>query len=390
MNIKEKLRDANNELINIRRDFHVYPELSNQEFRTQNKICEYLEKWGIEYQSGIAKSGVLAIVRGKENDKTIALRADIDALPIDELTDIPFKSQNKGVMHACGHDAHTAILLVTAKIIKSLQDEIKGNVKFFFQPAEETTGGAERMIADGCMDNPRVDAVLGLHMDSETETGKIRLRYGKMNASSDEIKIIIKGVSSHGAKPNKGVDPIVISANIILALQTLVSRNISPVDSAVFTIGSIHGGKKANVIPDTIEMECILRTLDNATRQFAKERICDIVQQISKAYGGIGYVIINESYVPLINNDEMVNLCKETAIEVIGENNILYIANAEMFAEDFSYFAQEAKGCFFYLGCRNKKEDCIYPSHSNKYKIDEKSLKLGVELQVRNVLKFLT
>lgn len=389
MDIKRMCEEISEQLISIRHDLHMNPELSNEEFRTQKKICDYLDKWGIEYTKGIANTGVLAIVRGKENGKTIALRADMDALPMEELTCVDFKSINKGIMHSCGHDAHVTILLGVAKIIKSLENEIKGNIKFFFQPAEETTGGAERMIKEGCMENPKVDAVLGLHVTTDIETGKIRLRYGKMNASSDEITIIVKGVSSHGAKPDKGVDGIVMASNIVLALQTLVSRNISPLNSVVFTIGTICGGSKSNVIAEEVKMNCILRTLDEETRQFMKKRIISVVENTAKAHGGTAEVIIDESYAPLINDDEMVNLCKEVAEETIGKENIIYISNPEMFAEDFSYFTQVAKSCFFYLGGRNEEKGCIYPTHSNKFNIDEDSFKLGVELQVKNVLKFL-
>lgn len=389
MDIKQNIENINHELINIRRDFHKNPEISEEEYMTMEKICEYLQSWEIEYEKGIAKTGVVGIVRGKKGGKTVGLRADIDALPIVEKTEVPFKSVNHGVMHACGHDAHITILLGAAKILKDMEDEIQGNVKLFFQPAEETIGGAQRMIEEGCLENPDVDVVLGLHVSPNIDTGNIELRYGKMNASSDMITIIIKGKSSHGANPEKGIDPLVIGANVIMGLQTIVSRNISPLNPAVFTIGSIIGGTKGNIIPEEVKMECILRTLDNNTRKHFKTRIIDIVDGISRSYGGEGKVIIEESYAPLINTDEVVDLVKEVAEEVVGKEHIKYLDNAELFAEDFSYFAEAKKACFFHLGCRNIEKNCVYPLHNNKFNLDEDCLKLGVEIQVKNVLKFL-
>lgn len=389
VDIKQNIENINQEIINIRRDFHRNPELSDNEFGTMEKICDYLESWGIEYKKGVAKTGVVAIIPGKETGKTIGIRADIDALPVTEQTGLPFASINKGVMHACGHDAHITIALGAAKVLNSMKKDIKGNIKFFFQPAEETIGGAERMIQEGCLEDPDVDVVLGLHVSPNIETGSVELRYGKMNASSDMITIVVRGKSAHGANPEKSIDPLVISANIILGLQTIVSRNISPLNPAVFTIGSINGGTKGNIIPEEVKMECILRTLDNETRSYFKERIINIVEGISKSYGGEGEVIIQESYAPLINTDEIVDIVKEVAEEVVGKDNIRYIPHPELFAEDFSYFAQEKKACFFHLGCRNKEKDCIYPLHNSKFNIDEDCLKLGVELQVKNVIKLL-
>lgn len=389
MNIKEKINHINEELINIRRDFHKNPELSDNEYETMEMICKYLDLWGIKYEKGVARTGVVGIIEGSKEGKTIGLRADTDALPITEATGVEYASQNPGVMHACGHDAHITILLGAAKILNSIKSELKGSVKLFFQPAEETIGGAERMIGEGYLENPYVDNVLGLHMAPELDTGKIQVKYGKMNAASDMITIVVRGKSTHGASPHEGVDPIVIAANIIMSLQTISSRNTSPVNPIIFTVGSVHGGTKGNVIPDEVKMECILRTLDNETRSYSKRRIIELVENISKSYGGVGEVIIDESYAPLINSDEIVSLVKEVGSEVVGEGNVLEILEPSMGAEDFSYFAQARKSCFFSLGCGNKEKDCKHPLHSNKFNIDEDSLRIGVEMQVRNVLKLL-
>lgn len=387
------MENISEELINIRREFHKDPELGGYEFKTMDRICSYLDSWGIEYKKGIAQTGVCAIVRGKnrsgEKNICVGVRADIDALPLKEEADVDFKSLNDGAMHACGHDVHTAIALGTAKVIKSMEDTLKGDVKFFFQPAEETTGGAERMISEGVLKNPDVDYVLGLHVDTGINTGTVKLKYGKMMASSDEITIRVSGKSTHGAHPDKGVDPLVIAANLIMSLQSLVSRNISPLNQAVFTLGTIHGGTRGNIIPDEVEMTGILRTLDPETRSFMKKRIGEMVENVPKAYGGEGKLYIRESYMALINSDEAVDSVRSVAEKILGENNILISQEPDMGTEDFSYFAANVKSCFFNLGCRNEEIGAVYPIHSNRFKIDENCLATGVQLQVENVLKLL-
>lgn len=380
------------ELIDIRREFHKTPELGGSEYKTMDKICSYLDSWGIEYEKCVADTGVVAIVRGKnkkENASCIGIRADMDALPVKEEADVDFKSLNGGTMHACGHDAHTTVVLGTAKIIKSMECELEGDVKFFFQPAEETTGGAERMIKAGCLKKPDVEYVFGLHVDPGLETGKVGIKYGKMMASSDEVRIKVRGRSTHGAHPDQGIDPIVTASNIVVALQSLVSRNISPLNSAVLTMGSIHGGTGGNIIPDEVEMAGILRTLDPDTRTFMKKRIAEVVENVSKALGGEGSVLIRESYGALINNGEAVDAVRETAERVLGKDNVVILDFPDMGTEDFSYFTQNAKGCFFNLGCRNEKIDAVYPLHSSKFKLDEACLEIGVKLQVENILNLL-
>ncbi len=380
------------ELIDIRRELHKNPELGGCEYKTMDKICSYLDSWGIEYEKGIAETGVVAIIRGqnkKENPLCIGIRADMDALPIKEEASVDFKSLNEGAMHACGHDAHTTVALGTAKTIKTMECELKGDVKFFFQPAEETTGGAERMIKAGCLKNPDVEYVFGLHVDPGVETGKIAIKYGKMMASSDEVRIKVRGKSTHGAHPSQGIDPVVMASSIIVALQSLVSRNISPLNSAVLTMGSIHGGTSGNIIPDEVEIVGILRTLDPDTRAFMKKRIAEVVENTSKALGGEGILHIRESYGALINNDEAVNSVRKTAERILGKDNVVIMDFPDMGTEDFSYFTQNAKSCFFNLGCRNEKIDAIYPLHSSKFMLDESCLEIGVRLQVENILSLL-
>ncbi len=380
------------ELIEIRRELHRTPELGGSEYRTMDTICSFLDSWNIEYQKGVADTGVVAMVRGRKRNSEsvcVGIRADIDALPIKEETDLDFKSMNEGIMHACGHDAHTAVALGAAKTIKSMEAELNGNVKFFFQPAEETTGGAERMIKAGCLKNPDVDYVFGLHVDPGLETGKIGIKYGKMMASSDELRIKVYGKSTHGAHPHNGIDPVVIAGNIIVSLQSLVSRSISPLNSAVITIGSIHGGTGGNIIPDEVEMIGILRTLDPETREFMQKRIAEVIESVSKALGGEATLYIRESYGALINNEEAVDSVKEAAIKILGEDNVVTLEYPNMGTEDFSYFCQNTKACFFNLGCRNESINAIFPIHSSKFMIDEACLEIGVKLQVENVLRIL-
>lgn len=391
MDINKRIDEIFNELVEIRRDFHKNPELSQKEFRTQKKIREYLNEWGIEnYDS--AETGLVGIIRGKNPGKTVAVRGDIDALPIHEKNNTSYRSINPGVMHACGHDAHTTIVLGLGKIMKELadsEDSINGNVKLFFQPAEETVGGAERMIKEGCMANPTVDYVLGLHVMPHLDSGKIELKYGKVNAATDTIKIDIKGKSSHGAYPHEGIDAIVIAGHVITALQTIVSREISPLNSAVITLGKISGGRKENIIADEVKIRGTLRTLDKGTRKFVRDRITNIVKNTAAAHGGLGTVNYIDGYHALINHDEVVDLIKENAEKILGQENIVYKEYPSMGAEDFSYFLDAAKGAFFNLGCGNSAKGITSPIHTETFDIDEECLKVGVKLQIENVLSLL-
>ena len=388
MNIDKMVSGIIDEIIEIRRYLHKNPELGQNEFNTMETICSFLDKCEIEYEKNVADTGVVALIKGKTTDKVIGVRADIDALPIQEASNVEFASVNENVMHACGHDIHTAVLLGLAKLLKEIEEDLNGSVKLFFQPAEETIGGAERMIKGGCLENPNVDVVLGLHVNPDIEAGKIGIKYGKMFAASDMITITVTGVQTHGAYPHKGVDPIVISSNIIMAMQTLVSRNISPCNSAVFTVGSIHAGTSGNIIPETAKMNCISRTLDSKTRKYFQKRIVEMAENIAESYGGKADVDIVESYGPLINDDSMVDLVKEAAIEAIGYENIIALEEPFLGTEDFSYFAAARKACFFNLGVRNEDKGYIHPIHSNKFAADEDSLSIGIKVFLNSILKF--
>lgn len=389
MDINKRINELYDELVEIRRDFHMYPELSEKEYRTSEKICEYLDSWGIEYKKGIAKTGVMAIVRGKKEGKTVACRADIDALPVAECNDLPFKSVNEGIMHACGHDIHTAIHLGVAKLFKDMEDELEGNVKILFQPAEETIGGAKQMIEEGCLKDPDVDYILSLHVAPQIEVGKISIKYGKFNAATNEFYINIKGRSAHAAYPEKSVDSIVVSGHIITALQTLVSRNVSPLDSVVLTLGQIHGGTKNNIIAGEVVMSGTLRTLTPETRSHAKSRIAEIAENTAKAFGARTEVKFEEGYPSLINNEEVVDTLKKTAERILGKENVGFKEYPSMGADDFAFFCEATKGAYYNLGCGNKAKGWNAPLHSSLFVADEESIRIGVLLQTETLLELL-
>jgi amidohydrolase len=388
MDIDKRIDEIFDELVEIRRDLHKNPELSQNEYRTQEKIREYLDMWGIENYP-CADTGVVGIIKGKGRGKTLGIRGDIDALPLQEKNNVPYRSLTPGVMHACGHDAHATILLGTGRILKELSDSnnsIKGNIKLFFQPAEETIGGAKRMIDEGCMEEPRVDFVLGLHVQPYLRAGRVELKYGKLNASTDSIKISLKGRAAHAAYPDKGIDAIVIAGNVITALQSIVSRNTSPLNSVVVSLGKISGGIKNNIIADEVTISGTLRALDEEIRQYTKYRISSVVRNIAAAYGGEGRVTFISGYKALINDDEVVDIIKENAERLLGKENVDFKEFPSMGAEDFSYFLDAAKGAFFHIGCGNPSKGITSPLHTDRFDIDEECLKVGVRLQVENAL----
>lgn len=389
MDIEKRIDELFPELLEIRRDFHMYPEISEDEYRTCDKICEYLERWNIEHVKGVAETGVVAIIRGKKEGKTIGARADIDALPILESNDLPFKSVNEGVMHACGHDVHTTIHLGVARIFKEMEGELEGNIKIFFQPAEEAVGGADRMIKEGYLKRPDVNYILALHVNPALDVGEIELRYGKTNAATNEFYINIEGKSGHAAYPDTTVDSIVVAGYIITALQTLVSRNISPLNSVVLTLGQINGGLKNNIIPRQVTMSGTLRTLDSETREFAKKRIREIVESTAKAHGGVGSVEFQDGYPALINHDKIVKVLGEVAEEVLGKDNIKYKEFPSMGADDFAFFLEKVPGAYYYLGSGNKEKGWTAPIHNENFMVDEECIKVGVLMQVKTMMRLL-
>ena len=362
--------------VTIRRELHQCPEKGRSEYKTTDIIISCLEKWGISYER-LIDTGVVATVKGEKDGITTALRADIDALGITENTDVPFKSTN-GFMHACGHDIHTASLLGAAKIIAENKSELAGTVKFIFQPDEEGDGGAERLIEKGAMDG--VDRVFGLHVRPEMKVGTVAVRYGKFYAASDIFEIDVIGKSGHCAEPHKNVDAIVIGAQIITALQTLVSRNVSPLDSAVLTIGTANGGTFRNTVAGQFFVTGVTRSLGKEMRMYLRQRIKDTAEGIAKAMGGEAVVRIIESYPGIVNDDPSAEYIEKTAKDILGAENVSVLSSPFMTTEDFGYYLDKAKGCFYHIGC-----ECDYPLHSDKFCPDERAILTAMIMHTASV-----
>jgi amidohydrolase len=386
MDILKEAEKVEKEVIELRRKIHMYPELGFEEAKTSEIVYDYLKNLGIEVKR-IAKTGVVGTLKGN-GSKTIAIRADMDALPIQEENDVEYASQIPGRMHACGHDVHTAILLGTAKLLANMRDKLKGNVKFIFQPAEETTGGALPLIEEGVLENPKVDAIIGLHVDPELQVGQIGITYGKAYASSDMFDIIVKGKSSHGAEPHKSVDSIVIAANIVNMLQTVVSRKANPLSPIVLTIGTIEGGYARNIIANKVRMSGIIRMMEEEKRDEIVEMVEKICDNTAKAMGGEVEFKRTIGYPCLVNHKGMTDLIKETAFPLLGEGNVIEVAPT-MGVEDFAYFLQKVPGSFYKLGCGNKEKGIDKPIHNNQFNIDEDCIKIGLAVHVSTVLKYL-
>lgn len=396
--LKEKASSAADKIeskcIAWRRDFHQNPELGNRETRTSKIIAEHLIKLGIEVKEGIAKTGVVGILRGAYPGPCIALRADMDALPVVERVNLPFASKQKttyhgqevGVMHACGHDSHTAMLMSVAEILAGMKNELKGTIKFIFQPAEEgppegEEGGAALMVKEGVMDNPKVDVIFGLHIESDIEAGKIEYKPGAFMASSDWFNIIVKGKGSHGSQPWRGIDPIQISAQIIEGLQTIVSRQMELTKApVVITVGKIHGGVRNNIIPEECIMDGTIRTLDNDMQKEVHEKIKWTVAKIAEASGATAVTTIDIKTLVTYNTPELVNKMIPSLQSAAGLNNVKE-RNWVTGAEDFSYYGTKAPAFFFYLGGMpiGKDPKTAPPHHTADFFIDESGMKTGIK-----------
>ena len=365
MNIKQRTEELYPQLVRIRRELHQHPEPGFKEHWTSAYICGLLDKGGMSYEFPVAGTGIVAVIQGQKPGagNTVALRADMDALPLTEDSSRPYCSLNPGRMHACGHDAHVAIALGTARILMESRDQWSGWVKFLFQPAEETTGGALPMVEAGCMEHPRVDYVTGLHVMPTHETGEIEIRYGDLNASSDEIHIKVHGKSCHGAYPDTGVDAIVMAGAVINSLQTLISRSISPLDNAVLTLGTIHGGTAGNIVAGEVEMTGTLRTTDPSVRQKIIDAMTRQVSCTCQAMGGSGEVVIVPGYAALINSDEIVDVLAETAAELLGSQHIHQKKIPQSGGGRLLIFPGKGKGSFLSSGMRQPgKGDYSPPS----------------------------
>lgn len=402
---KDILNDINGieeQVIEWRRYFHENPELSNREFKTAEKIAAHLKSLGMEVQTGVAITGVVGILKGDKPGKVVALRADIDALPVTERNNLPFKSTvtdtflntETGVMHACGHDTHIAILMGVAEVLSKNKDKIKGTVKFIFQPAEEgpppgEEGGAKLMIKEGVLENPKVDAIFGLHINSGTPVGTIKYKPGGTMAAVERFVVTVNGKQTHGSAPWTGVDPILISAKIIDGFQTIISRE-SPLveEAAVITVGKISSGVRFNIIPESAEMIGTVRTLDPNMREMIMRRMNEMARDIAKAYGGSATIEWQNNTVVTYNDPELTAQMLPTLQNIAGANNV-NLMKATTGGEDFSYFQEVVPGFYFFLGGMTPGNTTPYPHHTPDFIIDDSGLLLGVKTMTQLSLDYL-
>ena len=376
------------EIVKVRRFIHMNPELGNREVETSRLIASTLEPLGFEVRTGVAKTGVVAVLRGGQPGPAVAVRADMDALPVQEATGLPYKSLNPGVMHACGHDVHSAVVLGTALVLKSLQADLRGSVTFLFQPAEEGApegeeGGADLMVREGALDDPPASAVFGFHVWPEP-TGRVLFAPGNVTAAADSFTITVKGRAAHGARPQEGVDAIVIAAEIVTALQTVVSRASDPTDPAVLTVGTIAGGTRRNIIADRVVLEGTIRTLSEANRKKLPALMESIVKNMAEIYGA-GYQYEYKPGNPSVfNNPELAASMAPTLVRLLGKDRVVEW-KPQMIAEDFAFLARKAPGFYFFLGVRGPGQPAA-PLHSPTFSPDENAIPLGVRIMSHLVL----
>ncbi len=371
-------------IISKRRALHRVPEKGFAEFKTQKIITDALDEIGVPYTT--ERTWVIGLIEGALPGQTVALRADIDALPLDEPEGLSFRSEHPGMMHACGHDAHTAILLGAAKVLTGMKDSLHGRVKLLFQPAEETDGGAAPMVEAGAMENPHVDRVYGLHVMPRLPVGVIETRPGTLNASTDTVLLTVRGKAAHGAYPETGCDAIVCAAQIISALQTLVSRNLSPLSSAVLTFGVISGGSAQNIICDEVTLRGTLRTANRDIRAMMKQRIRETAEGIALAMGCRAEVNVLSGYAALVNDEGEAARILRVGARLLGEENAIIKPEPSMGGEDFSFFSGCAPGAFFHIGCSREENLPAPPLHSKDFHLEEDCLTIGAMMHVALVL----
>lgn len=389
--IKKLSADFLNEITGIRRHLHMHPELSFNEHKTCSYVEEQLNAIGITNGKRIAKTGIVALIEGKNpSKKTIALRGDMDALPIQETNEVSYKSQNAGVMHACGHDVHTSSLLGAAKILHELKNDFEGTIKLIFQPGEEKLpGGASLMINEGALENPKPAGIFGQHVMPLIETGKVGFRSGVYMASTDEIYVTVYGKGGHGAMPHMNIDPVLITSHMIVALQQVVSRNANPIIPSVLSFGKVIANGATNVIPDSVYLEGTFRTLDEKWRDEAHKKIKQIAESICSGMGGRCEFNIIRGYPALINEEKLTASARAGAEEYLGKENVLDL-DIWMAAEDFAFYSQQTSACFYRLGTRNEKKGITSSVHTSTFDIDEKALETGMGLMAFLAMKELS
>ncbi|MGQ9646353.1 MAG: M20 metallopeptidase family protein [Thermodesulfobacteriota bacterium] len=386
--LREKINEMKDWLVDIRRTIHKRPELGFEEVETSKLISEWLQKFGLEVKRGMAKTGVVGLLKGRKPGKTVAIRADMDALPMDEINRVPYASQIKGKMHACGHDAHVTILLGVARFFSWIPDQVMGNIKWIFQPAEEGGGGGRIMVEEGVLENPKVDAIFGAHVFPLLPVGKVGIYEREGLASADRFTIKIIGKGGHAASPHLCKDPILAAGHLITQIHTIVSRDVNPLESGVITIGKVNGGTASNIIPDEVELVGTVRSLSPQVREGLKARIEQVTQGVTHSFSMDYRYNFEYGYPVLINNTEMSRLIASACSRGIGKENV-EVLKPSMGGEDFAYYLEKVPGSFFRLGCRNEARGIVHPYHSSLFDIDEEVLPFGVEMFVRIVSEYL-
>ena len=376
------------ETTELRRDFHRHPELAFQEVRTSGIVAERLQALGLQVRSGVGKTGVVAVLDSGKAGKTVLARADMDALPIDEERDTPYRSTVANTMHACGHDGHTAVLLSVAKLFCERKADWSGRLVFIFQPAEETVGGAQKMLEDNALEGLHIDASIGLHLGSHFPVGMVALRAGPAMAATDSMRIVVRGHGGHAARPQECVDPVLISAQLISGLQSLVSREVDPLDNAVISITSVHGGSAYNIIPEQVELKGTLRTFKAETRQQLKDRIASYSEGIANSLRGSASLEWIDQSPAVVNDAAMTARMQQVAEAVVGADKVVE-AEPVMGGDDMALWLQQAPGCYFFVGAGNVAAGIDKPHHHPQFDIDEASLPLAVELLSKGILDYL-
>jgi len=389
-NVRLEVRALQPQLVAWRRQLHQYPETGFKEQLTAEFIAQHLQSWGIDYETNVAKTGVVALIEGRyasESGPVLGIRADMDALPIQEQNQVPYKSRHEGVMHACGHDGHVAIALGTAHYLAKHRD-FAGTVKLIFQPAEEGPGGAKPMIEAGVLHNPDVDGIIGLHLWNNLPLGTVGVRSGPLMAAVECFRCTLQGRGGHGAMPHQTVDSIVLAAQVINALQTIVSRNVDPIDAVVVTVGTLHAGTALNIIADQAQMSGTIRYFNPAYTGVIRSRIEQIIAGVCQSQGATYDLNYWSLYPPVINDAQMADLVRSVAERVVETPAGIVPECQTMGGEDMSFFLQAVPGCYFFLGAANPEKDLAYPHHHPRFDFDETALSMGVEIFVRCVEKY--
>jgi len=386
--IRLDIRALQPQLVEWRRRLHQRPELGFKEQMTAQLIAQKLQEWGIEHKTGVAKTGIVATISSNRPGPVLAIRADMDALPIQEQNEVPYRSQHDGIMHACGHDGHTAIALATAYYLSQHRQDFAGTVKIIFQPAEEGPGGAKPMIEEGVLKNPDVDAIIGLHLWNNLPLGTVGVRSGALMAAVECFRCTILGKGGHGAMPHQTVDSVVVSAQIVNALQTIVARNVDPLESAVVTVGELHAGTAHNIIADTARMSGTVRYFNPKMEGYFRQRIEQAIAGVCQSQGASYELDYWHLYPPVINDANIAELVRSVASDVVETPAGIVPECQTMGGEDMSFFLQTVPGCYFFLGSANPTKDLAYPHHHPRFDFDETALAMGVEIFVRCVEKF--